>query len=219
MTATYKTFQFDTLPSEKQLSTFILSYKGNEEMAERLVWQLNDQGFPSATVVYAPDMSKVEYKRSRVVYHTFKNYLLPKMIEADNDCLVFEDDADIYSPYSKYVELADKWGMNRIAWWKMNRAKGVPSFCVGSTIVSYKKEFITRLKTEFDKGREQHIDGFLTKKFKWKEDWDFEPNFGFGGTCSHYSYILEDKFRKGNVGSDAPRGYTPPTVKTGYKTD
>ena len=213
--ATYETFELNEI--ENTITSFILSYKGNEVMAMRLVEQLQEQGFPNVCIVYAPDMSQSGYKRNRVVYHTFKNYLLPKMVEAQTDCIVFEDDADIYSPFSKYEELTKKWNMNRIAWWKMCRAKGVPSFCVGSTIVSYKKEFIPRLNDEFQKGREQHIDGFLTKKFKYGEDWMEEAKFGFGGTCSHYSYILNDEFRKGNLGSDAPRGYTPPTIEVGYK--
>jgi hypothetical protein len=198
------------------MKSFILSYVGNEVMATRLERQLIEKGFPAPLIIYAPDMASEGYKRNRVVFHTFKKYLLPELVKCEDDTIVFEDDADIYSDYDIYARLASKWNMNRIAWWKMNKVKGIPSFCVGSTIVSYKKEFITRLAEEFKKGREQHIDGFLTKKFKWKEDWDYEPNFGYGGTVSHYSYIMNDEFREGNKGSDAPKDYIVPKVDVGY---
>ena len=186
-------------------------------MAQRLEAQLKEKGFPHVEIVYAPDMAKEKMKRSKVVFHTFKKYLLPKLEASTRDNIVFEDDADIYSPYSKYKELAKKWPMNRIAWWKLENSKGIPSFLAGSTIVSYKKSFIPKLKEMMEKSREQHIDGFLTKKFEWKKDWDYEPKYGFGGTVSHDSYIMGDKFRKGQKGSDAPADHEIPTVTAGFK--
>ncbi len=195
---------------------FILSYQGNEKMAERLKKQLIYYNFPNVEIVYAPNMALQNYKRSAVVFHTFKNYLLPRMIESDNDCIVFEDDADIQSDYEEYARCADRMPMMRLAWWKMNRVKGIPSFLVGSTIVSYKKSFINKFAETMKKSREQHIDGFLTKKFVWREDWDYLDNYGLGGTVSHKSYIMNDEFRKGQVGSDASKDYQIPVIEAGY---
>ena len=92
----------------KELQSYILSYKGNETMATRLAAQLKERGFPHVEIVYAPDMAKEGYRRNRVVYHTFHKYLLPRALAQDKDVMVFEDDADVYSPYSKYKELAAK---------------------------------------------------------------------------------------------------------------
>ncbi len=197
-------------------SCFILSYQGNEKMAERLKKQLIHYNFPNVEIVYAPNMALQNYKRSAVVFHTFKNYLLPRMIESDNDCIVFEDDADIQSDYLEYAKCAVHMPMMRLAWWKMNRVKGIPSFLVGSTIVSYKKSFINKFAETMKKSREQHIDGFLTKKFVWKEDWDYLENYGLGGTVSHKSYIMNDEFRKGQVGTDASKDYQIPVIEAGY---
>tara|TARA_R100000700_G_C3163533_1_gene139086 strand:+ start:325 stop:981 length:657 start_codon:yes stop_codon:yes gene_type:complete len=202
---------------DKELNAYILSYEGNEAMANRLKTQLEEKGFPHIEIVYAPDMAKIGMKRSKVVFHTFKTYLLPKLEASKRDNIVFEDDADIHSPYSKYKELAKKMPMNRIAWWKKETSKGIPSFLAGSTIVSYKKSFIPKLKEVMEKSRDQHIDGFLTKKFEWKKDWDFEPNKGYGGTTSHHSYIMSNEFRKGQTGMDAPEGYEIPTETAGFK--
>lgn len=201
----------------KELQSYILSYKGNEVMATRLAKQLKDRGFPHVEIVYAPDMAKQGYRRNRVVYHTFKNYLLPRALAQDKDTLVFEDDADVYSPYSKYKELAAKAPMNRIAWWKDVKSKGKTDFLVGSTIVSYKRPFLDTVKEKMDKFPEQHIDGFLTKKFEEGKDWIREENKGFGGTVSHKSYIFDDEFRKGNKGSDAPADYVIADVPVGYE--
>jgi hypothetical protein len=203
--------------SSTELQAYILSYKGNEPMAQRLETQLKERGFPLIKIVYAPDMAAQEYKRNKVVFHTFREYLLPLMEAQNRDTIVFEDDADVLSSYQTYKALAMKMPMNRIAWWKMNKAKGVPSFLVGSTIVSYKKSFIPKLASVMKKSTEQHIDGFLTKKFEFKKDWDFEPNFGTGGTISHKSYIMEGEFRKGQTGTDAPTGYKIPEQKAGFK--
>tara|TARA_R100000353_G_scaffold19770_3_gene18129 strand:- start:3241 stop:3876 length:636 start_codon:yes stop_codon:yes gene_type:complete len=199
------------------LNAYILSYKGNEKMATRLKRQLTEKGFPSVKIVYAPDMAESGMRRNRVVYHTFHKYLLPEMMKSDKDVIYFEDDADIYSPYSKYKELASKAPMNRIAWWKKVMAKGKIDYLVGSTIISFKKSFLPTLKERMDKTREQHIDGFFTKKFKEGDEWIFEPDFGYGGTVSHDSYIMKDEFRKGQTGSDAPSGYSVPEVKAGFK--
>ena len=203
--------------SSNDLQAYILSYTGNEPMAKRLEKQLNDKGFPLVKIVYAPDMAAEGYKRNKVVFHTFLNYLLPLMEAQGRDTIVLEDDADIHSSYATYKALAMKMPMNRIAWWKICRAKGVPSFLVGSTIVSYKKSFIPKLAEVMRKSTEQHIDGFLTKKFEFKKDWDFEPNYGTGGTISHKSYIIGGEFRKGQTGTDAPKGYVIPEQKAGFK--
>ena len=198
-------------------SCFILSYVGNEKMAEMLKKRLKYYNFPNVEIVYAPDMAQQNYKRSAVVFHTFKNYLLPRMLNQKNDCIVFEDDADVHTDYSEYALCAEKMPMMRLSWWKMNRVKGIPSFLVGSTIVSYKKSFINKLAETMNKSREQHIDGFLTKKFVWKEDWDYLPSYGLGGTISHKSYIMNDEFRKGQTGTDAPKEYIIPVIEAGYK--
>tara|TARA_R100000654_G_scaffold74394_1_gene108652 strand:+ start:822 stop:1415 length:594 start_codon:yes stop_codon:yes gene_type:complete len=186
-------------------------------MAERLRDQLTEKGFPNIEIVYAPDMAKEGMKRSKVVYHTFHKYLLPKMETSELDTIYFEDDADIHSPYSKYKELASKVPMNRIAWWRKEMSKGKPSYLAGSTIISFKKSFIPKLKELMDKSRVQHIDGFFTKKFEYKKDWDFEPNKGYGGTTSHHSYIMNNEFRKGQTGMDAPKDYEIPTETAGFK--
>ena len=200
-----------------ELNAYILSYKGNESMAKRLEKDLKEKGFPHVKIVYAPDMSKSGMKRSKVVFHTFREFLLPLLEKSKRDNIVFEDDADIYSPYSKYKELAKKFPMNRISWWKKETSKGIPSFLAGSTIVSYKKSFIPKLAEVMKKKTPQHIDGFLTKNFLWKTDWDFEPNHGYGGTTSHDSYIMKDSFRKGQLGMDAPAGHVIPTETAGFK--
>ena len=59
--------------------------------------------------------------------------------------------------------------MNRIAWWRKEMSKGKPSYLAGSTIISFKKSFIPKLKELMDKSRVQHIDGFFTKKFEYKK--------------------------------------------------
>lgn len=202
----------------KELQSYILSYKGNETMATRLAAQLKERGFPHVEIVYAPDMAKEGYRRNRVVYHTFHKYLLPRALAQDKDVMVFEDDADVYSPYSKYKELAAKAPMNRIAWWKDVKSKGKTDFLVGSTIVSYKRAFLgDEFKKKMDKGPEQHIDGFLTKKFEEGKDWIKEPDKGYGGTVSHKSYIFDDEFRKGNKALDTPTDYSIPDVPVGYE--
>ncbi len=201
----------------KPIQAYILSYKGNEVMATRLEKQLKARGFPHVEIVYAPDMAKQGYRRNRVVYHTFQKYLLPRAMSQDKDIMVFEDDADVYSPYSKYQELAQKAPMNRIAWWKDVKSKGKTDFLVGSTIVSYKRSFLDKFKEKMDKTQEQHIDGFLTKKFEEGKDWIKEDNKGFGGTVSHKSYIFDDEFRKGNKGADAPSNLVIEDVPVGYK--
>lgn len=206
------------LVADGDLNAYILSYKGNELMATRLEKQLKERGFPHVQIVYAPDMAAQGMRRSRVVFHTFKNYLLPILEKSKRDTIVFEDDADVYSPYSLYKKLAAKFPMNRISQWGgLNKIKGIPQFVVGSTIVSYKKAFIPRLAAQMKKDKEQHIDGWLTKKFKWKEEWDVEPKKGFGGTISHHSYILDNTYRKGLPGSDAPKGYSIPEIRAGFK--
>jgi len=201
----------------KELQSYILSYKGNEVMATRLAKQLKERGFPHIEIVYAPDMAKEGYRRNRVVYHTFKKYLLPTALSQDKDVIIFEDDADIYSPYSKYKELASKAPMNRIAWWKNVKAKGKTDFLVGSTVVSYKRALLDTVKERMDKFPEQHIDGFLTKKFEEGKEWIKEDDKGFGGTVSHKSYIFDDEFRKGNTAKDTPKGYKIPDITVGYE--
>tara|TARA_R100001594_G_scaffold144814_1_gene194361 strand:- start:3674 stop:4366 length:693 start_codon:yes stop_codon:yes gene_type:complete len=217
MSAGGKDTKKKVIKKDNDLNAYILSYKGNEAMATRLAKQLEEKGFPHIQIVYAPDMAKEGMARNKVVFHTFREYVLPLLEKSNRDTIVFEDDADIYSPYSKYKTLAKKHGMNRIAWWKMNRSKGKPDFLVGSTIVSYRKDFIPTLAEVMRKSRPQHIDGFLTKKFEWQKDWDFEPNFGFGGTTSHDSYIMGDEHRKGQTGSDAPKDYVIPVETAGFK--
>tara|TARA_Y100000401_G_scaffold116606_1_gene122804 strand:+ start:1157 stop:1852 length:696 start_codon:yes stop_codon:yes gene_type:complete len=217
MSAGGKETKQKVIKKDSDLNAYILSYKGNEAMATRLAKQLEEKGFPHIKIVYAPDMAKEGMARNQVVFHTFREYVLPLLEKSKRDTIVFEDDADIYSPYSKYKELAKKHPMNRIAWWKLNRSKGKPQFLVGSTIVSYRKDFIPKLAEVMRKSRPQHIDGFLTKKFEWTKDWDFEPAFGFGGTTSHHSYIMGDEFRKGQTGSDAPAGYVIPEETAGFK--
>ena len=204
--------------ADGELNAYILSYKGNEVMATRLERQLKERGFPHVRIVYAPDMAESGMARNKVVFHTFRKYLLPLLEASKRNNIVFEDDADVYSPYSVYKKLADKWPMNRISQWgSLNKLKGIPQFVVGSTIVSYKKSFIPRLAAQMRKDREQHIDGWLTKKFKFKEEWDVEPNKGYGGTISHHSYILGNSFRPGLLGSDAPKGYDIPAIEAGFK--
>ena len=198
------------------LNAYILSYKGNEVMATRLERQLKERGFPHVKIVYAPDMAVSNMKRNKVVYHTFKEYLLPLLEASKRNNIVLEDDADVYSPYSVYKNVVDKGlPMNRISWWKKETAKGIPSFLAGSTIVGYKKSFIPRLAKSMRSHIAQHIDGWLTKKFKWKEEWDYEPKKGYGGTVSHGSYIL-NSYRPGQLGNDAPKGYVIPAVEAGF---
>ena len=216
----YKEQSLDKKPliGDGDLNAYILTYEGNESMAIRLEKQLRERGFPHVRIVYAPDMAKTGMRRSRVVFHTFKNYLLPLLEKSTRDTIVFEDDADVYSPYSLYQKLASKWPMNRISQWgAFEKEKGKPKFLVGSTIVSYKKAFIPRFAAQMRKDREQHIDGWLAKKFKWKEEWDVEPKKGFGGTISHHSYILNNTYREGALGSDAPKGYKIPVIRAGFK--
>lgn len=216
----YKEQSIDKKPliGDGDLNAYILSYEGNEVMATRLERQLKQRGFPHVRIVYAPDMAKTKMRRNRVVFHTFKTYLLPILEQSKRDTIVFEDDADVYSPYSLYQKLASKWPMNRISQWgAFEKEKGKPKFIVGSTIVSYKKSFIPRLATQMRKDVEQHIDGWLAKKFKWKEEYDVEPKKGFGGTVSHHSYILNNTFREGLKGSDAPAGYKIPVIRAGFK--
>ena len=207
-----------TQVGDGELNAYILSYKGNEVMAERLERQLIERGFPYIQIVYAHDCAETGMRRNRVVYHTFKTYLLPLMERSERDTIVFEDDADVYSEYSKYKILAKKMPMNRIAWWgSLNKSKGVPRFVVGSTIVSYKKSFIPKFAKQMRKSVEQHIDGWLSKAFEWKKDWDYEPNKGYGGTISHESYILGNEYRPGLLGSDAPQDHKIDDITAGFK--
>ena len=213
-----KRFKIKRKVADGELNAYILSYIGNEAMAERLERQLSERGFPNIQIVYAHDCAATGMRRNRVVYHTFKTYLLPLLERSERDTIVFEDDADVYSEYSVYKALSQKMPMNRIAWWgSLNKQKGIPRFVVGSTIVSYKKSFIPKFAAQMRKSVEQHIDGWLSKAFEWKKDWDYEPNKGFGGTISHESYILGNSFRPGLLGCDAPKDHIIVDIRAGFK--
>mgnify|MGYP003117272608 CR=1 FL=1 len=182
------------------MRTYVLSYKGNEKMGERLKKQLKTAGFPNIEVIYAPDQAKLGTKPNEVVYKTFKENLLPKAEASKDDFLYFEDDADITSPYSKYKEQFDKGKLTRISYWKPQK-----HFVVGSTAVGFHKDIVPQLATEMRKKKNQHIDGFFTKfgnKLPEGQHYVVPKSETLGGTISHESYIMDGEFREGYRGGD-----------------
>ena len=182
------------------MRTYVLSYKGNEKMGERLRKQLNTAGFPNVEVVYAPDLSKQGTKPNEVVYKNFKEHLLPKAEASKDDFIYFEDDADITSPYSKYKEQFDKGKLTRISYWKPQK-----HFVVGSTAVGFNKDIVPALAADMRKKKDQHIDGFFTKfgnKLPEGQHYVVPKKETLGGTISHESYIMDGEFRQGYRGGD-----------------
>ena len=174
--------------------TFILSYKGNEKMAERLEKQLTEQDFPNIKIIYAPDCSTNKMKPNKVVYHTFKNYLLTEAEKAGEDFVYFEDDADITSHYSVYQRYF-KGKIARLSYWKLQK-----HFIVGSTCIWFSQDFIPVLAEQMKKKMEQHIDGFFTKLGNTLADGEhyvIPKQEMLGGTITHESYIMDGEMRTG----------------------
>ena len=65
-----KRFKIKRKVADGELNAYILSYIGNEAMAERLERQLSERGFPNIQIVYAHDCAATGMRRNRVVYHT-----------------------------------------------------------------------------------------------------------------------------------------------------
>lgn len=170
--------------------TFIISYKGNEEQADRLLLQLKEAGFPNITVINPlPSCDKIGIAKTKIVFYTFKKYILPRLIAFKDDCIIFEDDADIKSPYSLYFHHFQKGLLSRLSWWKIQ----TKNYIGGATCVGIDKRLIHRLNIAIHKARPQHWDRFLSTfgyNLDEGEHYVIEKEKRLGGTTTHYSPII-----------------------------
>jgi len=176
--------------------TFILSYIGNEEQADRLLLQLKQAGFPNITIINPlPSCEKLGIKPSKIVFYTFKKYILPSLVATKDDCIIFEDDVEVKSPYSLYLEHFNKGLLSRLSYMK----KTGKHFIVGANCVGIDKRLIHRLNIAIHKARPQHWDRFLSTfgySLDEGEHYVIEKEKRLGGTTTHYSPIIGE-IRKG----------------------
>ena len=176
--------------------TIVLSYQGNEAQSDRLVQQLKEHNFPNIMVVNPlPRCDKINIPASKIIFYTFKKYIIPILQGHMDDAIFFEDDAVVKSDYTMFLQHSQRGLLSRLSWYR----KQNKNFIAGTTCIGINRKIIHKLNIALHNARAQHFDRFLTifgLSLDEGEHYVAERKERLCGTTTHYSPIT-GKERKG----------------------
>ncbi len=144
---------------------FILTIESNIENANRLKQNLIDLNVleKNIIIVFGYDFTKPDtyihkyptLKKSKIVFHNFMDFILPKMYESKKNCYYLEDHTIVFENPDYFPKL------NRLVWLGFYRK--LSHYIVGAHLVYLDKELIKELYRDKDRYRAMYIDRFFRK--------------------------------------------------------
>tara|TARA_R110000744_G_scaffold359430_1_gene466745 strand:+ start:189 stop:764 length:576 start_codon:yes stop_codon:yes gene_type:complete len=135
---------------------FINTFKRNLHQAERLKLNLINYGIKEEHIFLVLGYDLKENKnisKSKLCFHNFFDFILPKMFTTNSNCYYLEDHTEIYDNPEKYKK------DNKLVW--LGFMKKMSHYIVGAHLVFLHKDLIKLLHGNKENYRPCYIDRFF----------------------------------------------------------